>query len=122
MNWKEPDNCAIYSVLCQHHNIDEKEFAIKRFDVCHKVLPKINSFPIQAPANAGKTYILSSIKEEICNFGSMRCQDQEAFTFVGCLDKLLIFTDEMCFYQHNVDQTKCILDDAPTIVNVKNQS
>lgn len=35
---------------------------------------------------------------------------------------MLISTDEMRFYQHNVDQAKFILEDRPTIVNVKNQN
>lgn len=53
--------------------------------------------------------------------GSMRCQDQDTFTFGGCAEKVLIFTDEMHFYQHNMDQAKCVLE-APTMVNIKNQS
>lgn len=84
------------------------------------MLPKINAFHLQGPANAGKTYIISSIREGIVNYGAMRCRDEDAFTFANCVDSALMYTDELQSYSHNVDQAKVILEGGTTHVNVKN--
>lgn len=42
------------------------------------------------------------------------------FTFANCVDRALIYIDEMQFYSHNVDQAKVILEGGTTHVNVKN--
>lgn len=44
------------------------------------------------------------------------------FTFGSCIDKTLIYTDEMWFTPQNVEESKCILECTETYVNVKHQA
>lgn len=51
----------------------------------------------------------------------MRCQASDNFTFGSCIDKTLIYT-ETWFTPNNIEEAKCIPEDAETYVNVKHQN
>lgn len=56
------------------------------------------------------------------NCGRMRCQASDNFTYGSCVDKTLIYTDELWFTPQNVEEGKCILEGTETYVNVKHQN
>lgn len=56
------------------------------------------------------------------NCGRMRCQASDNFTFGSCVDKTLIYTDEMWFTPQNVEEGKCMLEGTETYANVKHQN
>lgn len=119
--WTVQKSLDIYDAWCSHHNIDAEKFAKELFEVCHKIRAKINGFHITGPSNSVKSYILRSIKNGLMNCGRMRCQASDNFTFGSCVDKSLIFTEEMWFTPQNIEEAKCILEGADTYVNVKHQ-
>lgn len=99
-----------------------EQFARNSFDVCHKITPKINSLHITGVSDSGKSYILRSIKNGLMNCGRMRCQASDNFTFGSCVDKTLIYTDEIWFTSSTIEEAKCILEGTETYVNVKHQN
>lgn len=80
------------------------------------------SLLITGVSNSGKSYILRSIRNGLINCGRMRCQASDNFTFGSCIDKTLIYTDEMWFTPQNMEEVKCILEGTETYVNVKHQA
>lgn len=52
----------------------------------------------------------------------MRCQASDNFTLGSCVDKTVIYTDEMRFTPNNIGEAKCILEGTETYVNVKHQN
>lgn len=56
------------------------------------------------------------------NCGRVRRQASDNFTFSSCVDKTLIYTDEMWFTSQNVEEGKCILEGTGAYVNVKHQN
>lgn len=90
--------------------------------MCHKIRPKINGLHITGVSNSGKSYILRSIRNGLMNCGRMRCQASDNFTFSSCIDKTLIYTDEMWFTPQNVEEGKCILEGTETFINIKYQN
>lgn len=47
------------------------------------------------------------------NCGRMRRQASDNFTYGSCVDKTLIYTDELWFTPQNVEEGKCILEGTP---------
>lgn len=115
--WDVQTSLNIYEDWCRNHNIDAEEFGRKTFEVCHKIRPKINGLHITGVSNSGKSYVLRSIQNRL-----MRCQASDNFTYGSCVDKTLIYTDELWFTPQNVEEGKCILEGTETYVNVKYQS
>lgn len=120
--WPVQKSLDIYDEWLEYHQIDADEFATGTFEVCHKIRPKKNALHITGPSNSGKSYILRSIRNGLMNARRMRCQASDNFTFGSCVDKSLIFTEEMWFTPQNVEEAKCILEGTDTCVNVKHQS
>lgn len=112
----------INTSLCTFHNIDPKIFGKDLFNVCHKIIPKINAFHIQGPTTSGKTFILKSIVDGLLNCGTIRTEKSDSFCFGSCTDKSLIYTDELWFSKENVELAKCVLEGSKVLVNVKHQS
>lgn len=120
--WSVQKSLDIYEAWCKHHNIDSDNFGTKLFEVCHKIRPKINGLHITGVSNSGKSYILRSIRNGLMNCGRMRCQASDNFTYGSCVDKTLIYTDELWFTPQNIEEGKCILEGTETYVNVKHQN
>lgn len=120
--WDVQTSLNIYDEWCKHHGIDVEDFGRKTFEFCHKIRPKINGLHITGVSNSGKSYILRSIRNGLMNCGCMRCQASNNFNFGSCVDKTLIYTDEMWFTPQNVEEGKCILEGTETYVNVKHQN
>lgn len=112
----------IYEQWLKHHNINHEDFGRHTFEVCHKINPKINGLHITGVSNSGKSYVLRSIRNGLMNYGRMRCQASDNFTFGSCIDKTLIYTDEMWFTANNVEEAKCILEGTQTYINIKHRS
>lgn len=119
--WNVQKSLDIYDEWCAHHNIVADKFGKDLFEICHKIRAKVNGFHITGPSNSGKSYILRSIKNGLMNSGRMRCQASTNFTFGSCVDKSLIFTEDMWFTPQNIEEAKCILEGADIYVNVKHQ-
>lgn len=107
--WDVQTSLNIYEDWCRHHNIDSEEFSRKTFEVSHKIRAKINGLHITGVSNSGKSYVLRSIRNSLMNCGRMRCQASDNFTYGSCVDKTLIYTDELWFTPQNVEEGKCIL-------------
>lgn len=120
--WDINTSLDIFDEWCTFHQIDNKTFAKDLFNVCHKILPKINVFHIQGPTTSGKTYILKSIVDGLLNCGTIRTEKSDSFCFGSCADKSLIYTDELWFTKENVELAKCVLEGSKVLVNVKHQS
>lgn len=120
--WDVQTSLNIYEDWCKYHNIDPEDFGWKKFEVCHKIRPKINGLHITGVSNSGKSYVLRSIRNGLMNCGRMRCQASDNFTYGSCVDKTLIYTDELWFTPQDVEEGKCILEGTETYVNVKHQS
>lgn len=120
--WTIQKSLDIYEAWCEHHNINAVQFGQDAFEICHKIRPKINGFHITGPSNSGKSYLLRSIRNGLMNCGRLRCQASDNFTFGSCVDKTLIYTDELWFTPQNVEKGKCILEGTDTYVNVKHQA
>lgn len=112
--WSVQKSLNIYEEWCNHHSFDPDQFGKDLFEVCHKIRAKKNGFNITGPNNSGKSYILRSIKNGLMNCGRMRCQASDNFTFGSCVDKSLIFTEEMWFTAQNIEEAKCIVEGADT--------
>lgn len=56
------------------------------------------------------------------NCGRMRCQASDNFTLGSCIDKTLIYTDEMWFITNNIEEAKCILEGTQMYINIKHQN
>lgn len=110
----------IYEEWCTFHNIDTDLFGKRTFEVSHKIRAKINGLHITGVSNSGK-YILHSIRNGLMNCGRMRCQASDNFTFGSCIDKTLIYTDEMWFTPQNVEG-KCIPEGTEMFINIKHQN
>lgn len=93
--WDVQTSLNIYESWCKYHNINTEEFGRKTFEVCHKIRAKINGLHITGVSNSGKSYILRSIRNGLMNCGRMRCQALDNFTYGSCVDKTLIYTDEL---------------------------
>lgn len=52
----------------------------------------------------------------------MCCQASDNFTFGSCIDKTLIYTNEMWFTPQNVEEGKCILEGTEMFINIKHQN
>lgn len=120
-HWDVQTSLNIYEEWCSFHNINPDEFGKRTFEVCHKIRPKINGLHITGISNSGKSYILRSIRNGLMNCVRMRCQASDNFTFGSCVDKTLIYTDEMWFTPQNVEG-KCILEGTETFINIKHQN
>lgn len=120
--WDINTSLDIYDEWCNYHFIDRKLFAKDLFNVCHKIMPKINSFHVQGPTTSGKTYILKSIVDGLLNCGTIRTEKSDSFCFGSCTDKSLIYTDELWFSKENVELAKCVLEGSKVLVNVKHQA
>lgn len=93
--WSIVQSLNILEEWCTHHRFDIEKFAKDTFEVCHKIMSKINSLHITGVSNLGKSYVLRSIRNGLMNCGRMRCQVSDNFTFGSCVDKTLVYTDEM---------------------------
>lgn len=120
--WDINTSLDIYEGWCNFHYINPKDFGKDLFNVCHKILPKINSFHIQGPTTSGKTYVLKSIVDGLMNSGTIRTEKSDSFCFGSCADKSIIYTDELWFSKENVELAKCVLEGTKVLVNVKHQS
>lgn len=120
--WDINTSLDIYEEWCNFHYINPKDFGKDLFNVCHKILPKINSFHIQGPTTSGKTYVLKSIVDGLMNSGTIRTEKSDSFCFGSCADKSIIYTDELWFSKENVELAKCVLEGTKVLVNVKHQS
>lgn len=120
--WSVVQSLNILEEWCEHHCIDVEKFAKETFDVCHKIMPKINSLHITGVTNSGKSYVLRSIRNGLMNCGRMGCQASDNVTFGTCVDKTLVYTDEVWFTPQDVEEAKCILEGTETYVNVKHRS
>lgn len=120
--WSVQKSLNIYDAWAEYHNFDAVEFGRNLFEVCHMIRAKKNGFHITGPSNSGKSYVLRSVRNGLMNCGRMRCQASDNFTFGSCVDKTLIYTDEMWFTPQNVEEGKCILEGTMTAVNVKQQA
>lgn len=120
--WDINTSLDIFDEWCKFHYIDSKLFAKDLFNVCHKIMPKINCFHVQGPTTSGKTYILKSIVDGLLNCGTIRTEKSDSFCFSSCTDKSLIYTDELWFSKENVELAKCVLEGSKVLVNVKHQS
>lgn len=116
--WDVQTSLNIYEEWCSFHGIDPDKFGKRSFEVCHKIRPKINSLHITGVSNSGKSYILHSIRNGLMNCRRRRCQASDNFTFGSCVDKTLIYTDEMWFTPQNVEEGKCILEGTETFINI----
>lgn len=114
--WDVQTSLKIYEEWCSFHSIDPDEFGKRTFEVCHKIRPNINGLHITGVSNSGKIYILRSIRNGLMNCRRMRCQASDNFTFGCCVDKTLIYTDEMWFTPQNVEEGKCILEGTETSI------
>lgn len=95
--WSVQKSLNIYDAWAEYHNFDTVEFGRNLFEVCHMIRAKKNGFHITGPSNSGKSYVLRSVRNGLMNCGRMRCQASDNFTFGSCVDKTLIYTDEMWF-------------------------
>lgn len=120
--WSIVQSLNILEEWCRYHNFDIEKFAKETFEICHKIKAKINCFHITGVSNSGKSYVPRSLRNGLMNCGRMRCQASDSFTFGTCVDKTLIYTDEMWFTPQNVEEAKCILEGTETYVNVKHQN
>lgn len=114
---------AIFSDWCKLQGFDQGQFCKDIFDVLLKRRPKINSFVLQGPPNAGKSFILRSLLPWFRWWGELRL-DASAyqFAFQSCIDVGIVMTDEPVITPIQCEQMKMIMEGADTLVKCKNKS
>lgn len=111
----------IFKEWCTHQNINQEKFVRDIFDVLTKKRPKFNTFAIQGPPNAGKSFILRSLLPWYRWWGEVRldCQGY-SFAFQNAVDTGIIMVDEPVISPVLVEQFKMIMEGAETYVKCKN--
>lgn len=111
----------IFKHWCSHQNIAQDKFVTELWEVLTGQRPKINSFVLEGPPNAGKSYILRTLRHISHAFGEIHAGDTNAFQFSNCINVNLIYIDEPRISPEIAEQMKLVLEGCPTKVKVKNR-
>lgn len=109
----------LFDKWLQNNNFDKSEFCGDLFNVLERKVPKLNTFCLQGPPNAGKSFILRSIVAWYQFFGEVRGGSNYNFLWQDCIDTGLIFIEEPYITPDIVEQMKLVLEGAPTQVHIK---
>ena len=109
----------IFNNWIHHHSLDKEKFLTELYDVLTQRRSKINSFVLQGPSNAGKSYILRTLRYISVAYGEIHAGDNNAFQFQNCINTNLIYIDEPRISPEIAEQMKLVLEGCPTKVKVK---
>ncbi len=109
----------IFDHWCAHHHISKARFVKDLWDVVSGNLPKINCFTLMGPSNAGKSYILRTMRYISHAYGEIHAGDNNAFQFQNCINTNLIYIDEPRISPEIGEQFKLVMEGSPTLVKVK---
>lgn len=101
---------------------DRRNLAEKVSKYVTRYVRRSTAFILRAYLTVANRTFLRSIRNGLMNCGRMRCQASDNFTFGSCVDKTIIYTDEMWFTLQNIEEAKCIPEGTETYVNVKHQN
>lgn len=114
------ESLKLFNRWCEHQQIDEYKFCKELFDVLMHRVPKFNTFSIQGPPNAGKSFILRSIMPWYRWWGEIRLDAQGyAFAFENAVDVGVIMIEEPVITPIQVEQMKMLMEGAETYVKCK---
>lgn len=114
------ESMKVVSRWCEHQGIDECKFVTELFHVLKRKIPKMNTFAIQGPPNAGKSFILRSLLPWYRWWGEIRLDSQGyAFAFENAVDVGIIFIDEPVIGPVQVEQMKLLMEGMGTYVKCK---
>lgn len=108
----------MFEEWCTFHKIDVDQFTKHTFDV----YAKDQQSPHHRHEQLGQVLRTEAHQELSHELWEMRCQASDNFTFSSCVDKTLIYTDEMWFTPNHIEEAKCILEGTETYVNVNHQN
>lgn len=104
-----------------HHGISPNEFIKNLFDVLYMRSSKYNAFVLWGVPNAGKTFVLSSIKELYPLVGEPKAKKGNLFSFQNCINKNLLYIDELHIRGEHLQTWKLILEGRGTLMEVKHR-
>lgn len=111
----------VFTRWCTHQGFVQGDFVRDIFDVLLGRRPKINTFALQGPPNAGKTFILKSLLPWFRWYGEIRLDAQGyAFAFENAVDVGIIYIDEPVISPVAVEQMKLLMGGEETHVKCKN--
>lgn len=101
------------------NGFDKTQFIDDLFAVLSRRDPKKNTFMLQGPTCAGKSWLLRSLIYFYPFYGEVHGMGNYNFAYQGCLDKALILMEEPMLEPAVVDHAKKVLEGHETLVNVK---
>lgn len=104
---------------CQDNNIEVIEFINALFDVLTRKRPKVNTFMLEGPTCAGKSWVVRSLQYFYPFHGEVHGAGGYNFAYQSCIDQAIIFMEEPMLEPTTVDHAKMVLEGADTLVNVK---
>ncbi len=111
----------IFKHWCSFQSINLDQFVTELWEVLTGQRPKINASVMEGPPNAGKSYILRTLRYISHAFGEIHAGDSNAFQFSNCINVNLIYIDEPRISPEIAEQMKLVLEGCPTKVKVKNR-
>lgn len=123
---KYEDPIASYKFFikwCKHQRIDVGEFVTNLMDVLNKKDPKVNTFALIGPSNAGKTVMITKPLQTIMRYvGQIGNRGNDSpFMFQECVNCSLITIDECIMAPEHYEDMKLLMGGETMKVNVKHQ-
>lgn len=119
-NWLSlEDSLMLLQMWCKHHGIQHNDFVDDVFNILTMRDAKRKCLIISGISNAGKTYILSSIKPWYKFIGEPVNKKGYTFALQSCVGQNLIYCDELNFQSDTVDIWKKILEGGDTNIPQK---
>lgn len=106
----------------QYHNDEEciVKFVTSLFNVCERVIPKLNALIIKSPPSAGKSFFLECVKDFYLNYGKLQnCNKYNNFATQDAANRRIIFWNEPNYESWAVEKLKEFLGGDTTNTPVK---